>query len=178
MRVDATPQVNAVISPDGKHVVYSVGSTNDLGTGQLVETSGGVPRQLCEGCSLHGFLSDNRRVLAVWDDRHTIGIIDTVTGAKVELVRDLKGALIARTCLQTIGGLRLGTWRVTPANLFWFRLSLTTSPRVQLGNRYRNRPRPADLQDGLWTRESYICFWTRMAFDACGDSASTRLRAA
>ena len=93
VRVDDTGQVNAVISPDGKHVVYTVGPAPDIGNGQLIETSGGVPRQLCEGCGLRGFLSDNRRVLAVWDDQHTIGMIDTVTGDKVELIRDQEGIL-------------------------------------------------------------------------------------
>ena len=84
---------NAIISPDGKHVVYTVGSTPDVGNGQLIETSGGVPRQLCEGCGLRGFLSDNRHVLAVWNDLRTIGMIDTVTGDKVELIRDEEGTL-------------------------------------------------------------------------------------
>ena len=93
VRVDDAAQVNAVISPDGKHVVYTVGPTSDTGNGQLIETSGGVARQLCEGCGLRGFLSDNRRVLAVWDDRHAIGTIDTVTRDKVELLRDQEGTL-------------------------------------------------------------------------------------
>jgi Tol biopolymer transport system component len=93
VRLDGAAQASAVISPDGKHVVYTVGATADIGDGQLIETSGGVPRQLCETCGLRGFLSDNRRVLAVWDDRHTIGTIDTVTGDKAELIRDQDGAL-------------------------------------------------------------------------------------
>ena len=88
VRVDDTGQVNAVISPDGKHVVYTFGPAAEYGNGQFIETYGGVPRQLCQVCSLHGFLSDNRRVLAVWDNQHTIGTIDTVTGDKVELIRD------------------------------------------------------------------------------------------
>jgi serine/threonine protein kinase len=93
VHVDSPAQVSGVISPDGKHVVYTVGAALEHGNGQLIETSGGVPRQLCQVCGLHGFLSDNHRVLAVWDDHHTIGTIDTVTGDKVELIRDREGAL-------------------------------------------------------------------------------------
>jgi hypothetical protein len=48
---------------------------------------------LCESCVIHGFLSDNKRVLAVWNGRHSIGIIDVTSGSKVEVLRDREGRI-------------------------------------------------------------------------------------
>ena len=86
-RVEDPRPFNATVSPDGTRVVYTVGSY-DAGSGYVVEIAGGVPRALCEACGLHGFLSDNRHVLAEWDGQHTIGVIDVTNGSKQELVRD------------------------------------------------------------------------------------------
>ena len=67
MRVEDPLLLNATVSQDGVRVVYTLGPNAD-GRGYVIETAGGVPKALCEGCQLYGFLSDNRRVLAVWNE--------------------------------------------------------------------------------------------------------------
>jgi hypothetical protein len=92
VRVEDPRLLNATVSQDGARVVYTVGPNND-GRGYVIETAGGVPKALCDGCGLHGFLSDNRRVLAVWNEQHTIGVIDVTSGSRQELVRGQEASL-------------------------------------------------------------------------------------
>ena len=86
-RVDATELVNATVSPDGTRVAFSVGPYGD-GVGQAIDVAGGVPRILCTGCALLGFLSDNRHVLGVRDGLHEIALFDAITGTATPLLRD------------------------------------------------------------------------------------------
>ena len=91
-RVDDPSPVYPVVSQDGARIVYTQGADDD-GNGFVIETSGGVPRRICQDCGLHGFLSDNRRVLAIWNKSHVIGIIDVMNGEKVALIRDQEGQI-------------------------------------------------------------------------------------
>jgi serine/threonine protein kinase/Tol biopolymer transport system component len=93
VRVEDPRQLNAVVSPDGARIVYTVGSEPPDGRGFVVEGGGGVPRALCEGCELHGFLSDNRRALAVDEDSHAISLVDVTDGTRQELIRDADGRI-------------------------------------------------------------------------------------
>lgn len=84
----------ATVSPDGKQIAYSVGLNSAvLPRSFVVDVSRGVPRQVCEGCWASGFLSDNRRLLAVWDDWKVIGTIDVRSGARTVLLRIIEGRL-------------------------------------------------------------------------------------
>jgi hypothetical protein len=56
------------------------------GTGFVIETAGGVPRRVCDGCELHGFLADHHSVLAVLNDGHALRVIDVRTGNARDLV--------------------------------------------------------------------------------------------
>jgi Tol biopolymer transport system component len=94
LRVDAPSGLNSVISPDGRRIAYTVGANdNDQGLGFVVDATGGVPTKICEGCGLHGFLSDNRRILAVDDNNLSVQVVDVITGASQDLVRLSQGEI-------------------------------------------------------------------------------------
>jgi Tol biopolymer transport system component len=91
VRVDDTAPLNPTVSPDGARLAYTERGEGQPGTAYVVELSGGVPRRVCEKCSLYGFLSDNRRVLE--SSRQAIRTIDIRDGATVDIVRADKGGL-------------------------------------------------------------------------------------
>ena len=94
VRTDDSVFAGSTVSPDGSRIVYSIGQVAGvLPRSFVVDVSRGVPRQICDGCMVSGFLSDNRRVLAVWDDWKTIGTIDVRNEARAVLVRTAKGRL-------------------------------------------------------------------------------------
>ena len=80
--------LNATVSPDGSKVVYTGGRH-----GYVVDTVGGVPRQLCSDCQPHGFLSDSRRVLAMGAPvgDNTLRLIDTTDGTSKVIVQSSDG---------------------------------------------------------------------------------------
>jgi len=80
LRVESDQGVDGpVLSPDGRHIGYNVGNVPDGGTGYVVGAVGGVPKQICQNCGVHGFLSDNRRVLVVANGLHEIRLADVTT---------------------------------------------------------------------------------------------------
>jgi serine/threonine protein kinase/Tol biopolymer transport system component len=88
-RVPTLDPLNATVSRDGARIAYTQGSAvtgGATGTGFVVETSGGVPRKICDACGLHGFLGDNQRVLVELNDGHAIRVIDVRTGVARDLV--------------------------------------------------------------------------------------------
>jgi eukaryotic-like serine/threonine-protein kinase len=94
LQTDNSVHAGATLSRDGEQIVYAVAKTNAVPPSSfIVDVSGGVPRQICERCELYGFLSDNRRVLAVWDDWTTLGTIDVRSGARMVLARSAQGRL-------------------------------------------------------------------------------------
>lgn len=89
VRVSTQGSLNATVSPDGARIGYTTGSNATAGsarTGYVIETSGGVPRKICDSCEVHGFLADNQRLLIALDDGHAIQMIDLRTGAVRDLV--------------------------------------------------------------------------------------------
>jgi hypothetical protein len=92
--VEAPDLLNATISQDGARVAYTVSDgSGPTGRGFVLETSGGLPKSVCTGCALHGFLSDNRRVLAEVTDRRTIRAFDIVNGSSETLLATADGVL-------------------------------------------------------------------------------------
>ena len=89
IRVPTRDPLNATVSPDGARIAYTQDSHvtgGSAGTGYVIETSGGVPRKVCDACELHGFLADTQRVLVALNDGHAIRVIDIRTGAARDLV--------------------------------------------------------------------------------------------
>jgi len=90
LSVESLLAVNPTVSPDGSHIAYTVAdagrqSVTVNGRAFIVDTSGGVPRPLCDNCGAYQFLSDNRRsVVAVGDA--LIRTIDIASGATRDLV--------------------------------------------------------------------------------------------
>jgi hypothetical protein len=76
-RVAEPSLLNATVSADGSKVVYTAGRN-----GYIVDTLGGVPRQMCSDCQPHGFLADNRRVLTMGSQpgNSTLHVVDPITG--------------------------------------------------------------------------------------------------
>ena len=95
LSVTAPSLLNATISEDGGRVAYTVADEGSglTGRGFVVDTSGGLPKNVCTGCALHGFLSDNRRVLAEVADHRTIRLYDTVNGSYQTLLASPEGVL-------------------------------------------------------------------------------------
>ena len=95
VRVMAEFPGSPTISSDGARVVYRVGDAGGADDSQafVVELAGGVPKPLCDRCGVYGFLSDNFRALAVWNERQVIGTIDVRNGARVELIRAQTGRI-------------------------------------------------------------------------------------
>jgi eukaryotic-like serine/threonine-protein kinase len=91
-RADAKNIMSATTSPDGTRVVFTVGLYGE-GSGRVVDVAGGVPRTLCDSCVLTGFLSDNRRVLAMRDQGRELSLVDTLNAAVTPLIRDPRGRL-------------------------------------------------------------------------------------
>ena len=89
IRVPTGDQLNATVSSDGARIAYTQDSHvtgGSAGAGYVIETAGGVPRKVCDGCELHGFLADNQRVLVALNDGHAIRVVDTHTGTARDLV--------------------------------------------------------------------------------------------
>jgi eukaryotic-like serine/threonine-protein kinase len=96
VRVPSREGISATISADGTKIAYTghSGANGNLsGTGFIVEASGGVPRQVCDACTLYGFLGDNTRVLAATADGHAIRAIDSRTGVARDIVVTRDGRL-------------------------------------------------------------------------------------
>jgi Tol biopolymer transport system component len=88
-RVPGGAPLNATVSGDGARIAYTRNSDvtgGSAGTGFVIETAGGVPRKVCDGCALHGFLADHHSVLAALTDGHAIRVIDVRTGNARDLV--------------------------------------------------------------------------------------------
>jgi Tol biopolymer transport system component len=70
--------LNPVISHDGSHVAYSV-VEGSRAIGHVVPTAGGTARQVCE-CTLQGWFSDNRRILALDGTgmSHRVRVVDVM----------------------------------------------------------------------------------------------------
>ncbi len=94
-RVNERSLLNATVSPDGSKVAYTA-----AWVGYVVETTRGVPRRICGDCLLHGFLSDNRRVLVLdpGPGGTTIRLIDLTTSSTHVIVRVAEGALTPAAC--------------------------------------------------------------------------------
>jgi Tol biopolymer transport system component len=99
VRVPTRDQLNATVSPDGARIAYTQASqrvSGSAGTGFVIETAGGVPRKVCDTCALHGFLADNQRVLAEFEDGHAISVIDVRTAAARDVVVASDGSRLDR----------------------------------------------------------------------------------
>jgi Tol biopolymer transport system component len=99
IRVPTRDQLNATVSSDGARIAYTQDSRvtgASSGTGYVIETSGGVPRKVCDACELHGFLADNQRVLVALNDGHAIRVVDVRTGAAQDLVVAANGERLDR----------------------------------------------------------------------------------
>jgi serine/threonine protein kinase len=97
LRVGNSEGLDATVSPDGTRIAYVVqtGNLADHGNGFVLERASGVPKSLCQNCEVHGFLSDNKRVLVVSDNDHVIATIDTSTGRREDLVKSA-ASLVSR----------------------------------------------------------------------------------
>jgi Tol biopolymer transport system component len=85
-RVDGSNvQLDPTISPNGERIGYRAGPVDER-DGFVVEVSGGVPIRVCERCVVFGFLSDNRRILAVDRQGTRLRAIDVRTGDSRELL--------------------------------------------------------------------------------------------
>ncbi len=85
--------LSPVLSPDAAHIAYTIERQPDIGTGYIVDAAGGVPRQICQDCGVHGFLSDNRRLVAVMKEYREIAVVDSTTGEIQPVLETTDGKL-------------------------------------------------------------------------------------
>jgi len=114
LTVESAAAVNPTVSPDGLKIGYSVQtdqrqSVTVNGRGYVVDTSGGVPRPVCDNCGIYEFLSDGRRAVVATGDT-IIQLIDVVSGAPRDLVRT-RGERIERPSVSPDD--RVLAWRRT-----------------------------------------------------------------
>jgi hypothetical protein len=84
-RVESKSGLSSTISPDGARIAYNVGDGDGaFGRGFVVDTSRGVPKEVCGSCMVTGFLSDSRRLLTY--SRDVIRLQDVVSGASLDVI--------------------------------------------------------------------------------------------
>jgi dipeptidyl aminopeptidase/acylaminoacyl peptidase len=88
----ATPRtpLNPAISRDAKWVGYTVtkvqtGGDAGLGDGYVLETSGGVPRKICEDCEVSAWTPDGQLIFNT-SDRRKLVRLDVRTGERYDLI--------------------------------------------------------------------------------------------
>ncbi len=75
----ALSELNPAISADGTQVAYTVVENNRV-TGYVMPATGGAPRRVCDDCRVSSWLSDARRVLALFpDSQPAVRIVDVTT---------------------------------------------------------------------------------------------------
>jgi serine/threonine protein kinase len=98
----ARTPLNPVISANGRWAGYTVtkvetGGDGGPGEGYVVETSGGVPRKICDTCIVDGFTPDDRfgviRELANGPPARALIRVDLGTGARLPLLEAVNGPL-------------------------------------------------------------------------------------
>jgi serine/threonine protein kinase len=81
LQLDDPREVDANVSPNGSRIAYT-----SRQSGYVVDVSGGVPRKICEACTVFGFLSDSRRVLVVAAEKDRA--FGRVVDVETSMVRD------------------------------------------------------------------------------------------
>jgi Tol biopolymer transport system component len=79
---------NPVISADGTMIGYTA-RDQGVTSGYAVRTDGGVPRKICDRCSLWGWLADGRRVLV--DQDPGVYVLDTESGERQLVLSERSG---------------------------------------------------------------------------------------
>ena len=99
----ATPRtpLNPVISADGRWVAYTVteretGGNGGPGAGYIVESSGGVPKKVCDLCQIYLWTRDDQQVVIVEPGRNAFIRIDVRTGVRTPLVTTTRAIEIDR----------------------------------------------------------------------------------
>jgi Tol biopolymer transport system component/predicted Ser/Thr protein kinase len=98
-RVATEAPLSATVSPDGARLGYTEGANaarRGAGTGYVIETSGGVPRKVCDSCTIYGFLADNQRLLISADDSQAIQVMDVRTHEVHQLAVSSAGGSLDR----------------------------------------------------------------------------------
>jgi Tol biopolymer transport system component len=130
VRVPTRDQVNATVSSDGARIAYTQDSNVtggfSAGTGYVIETSGGVPRKVCDACELHGFLADNQHVLVALNDRHAIRVVGSIDRMPRRTIAGWRSGAFAERLARrsSCGSLPTGRFRQTA----W--RPLTNPPRL------------------------------------------------
>ena len=174
VQVESSPSarvLSATVSPDGSVVAYTLDQA-----GYLVETSGGVPRRLCDACGLFGFLSDNRRVLAILamqDGGLVARLIDHQTGTGEDILVVPDGRLSRPHASPDDRWLAFGSGIGTGVKSFVVPLSPGHPPARDQWVEVQE-PTTTGRPDGRSIPTSSTCCSTATAFAVSGASASTR----
>ncbi len=82
-----------VLSPDGSKAAYWIFAAEKAAI-YSIDTRGGVPEKICEDCGAPwDWSSDGKRILYYWANRRRVGLLDTTSGEKIELLQHPKHTL-------------------------------------------------------------------------------------
>ena len=94
-RTESAGTLNATIAPDGTRLIFGregAGGAATPGEGYVADVKGGVPRKVCDGCIVWGFLSDSRRAVATLESRD-LQLIDVLSGATTTVLSATAGSI-------------------------------------------------------------------------------------
>ena len=80
-------QLNPIVSHRGTRIAYTA-SDRGVNNGYVIPLEGGTARKVCGGCTLYGWLSDDRRILTLHATGVRVRLVDVDTGASVDVLND------------------------------------------------------------------------------------------
>ena len=80
-------QLNPIVSHRGVRVAYTV-SERGIDSGYVVALAGGTPSKVCDGCTLYGWLADDRRILTMNAAGVRVRLVDVDSGASADVLDD------------------------------------------------------------------------------------------
>ena len=80
-------QLNPIVSHRGARVAYTV-SERGINSGYVIPLAGGTARKVCDGCTLFGWLADDRRILTLNVAGVRVRMVDVDSSTSVDVLDD------------------------------------------------------------------------------------------
>jgi len=80
-------QLNPIVSHRGARIAYTV-SERGIDSGYVIPLAGGTARKVCEGCTLYGWLADDRRILTLNAAGVRVRLVDVDSSTSVDVLDD------------------------------------------------------------------------------------------
>lgn len=80
-------QLNPIVSHRGAQIAYTV-SERGVDSGYVIPLAGGTARKVCDGCTLFGWLADDRRILTLNAAGVRVRLVDVDSSTSVDVLDD------------------------------------------------------------------------------------------